>query len=81
MKKYQLFIGGEYVAPETGKTFGSVNPYTGETWADIAGGVNDGLKHSGIGRESGLDAVKEFLQVKSVWIATKSSADNPFIIR
>ena len=27
-----------------------------------------GYKHSGYGRENGLDAIKEFLQVKSVWM-------------
>ena len=27
-----------------------------------------GYKHSGYGRENGIDAIKEFLQVKSVWI-------------
>ena len=38
-------------------------------------------KRSGLGRESGLEAIKEYLQVKSVWIATESSVANPFIIR
>jgi aldehyde dehydrogenase (NAD+) len=40
-----------------------------------------GYKRSGIGRESGLEGIKEFLQVKSVWIATSSVVANPFIIR
>jgi acyl-CoA reductase-like NAD-dependent aldehyde dehydrogenase len=40
-----------------------------------------GYKRSGLGRESGLEAIKEYLQVKSVWIATESSVANPFIIR
>jgi aldehyde dehydrogenase (NAD+) len=40
-----------------------------------------GYKRSGIGRESGLDAIKEYLQVKSVWIATETNANNPFVIR
>jgi acyl-CoA reductase-like NAD-dependent aldehyde dehydrogenase len=29
-----------------------------------------GYKRSGVGRENGIDAIKEYLQVKSVWIAT-----------
>ena len=40
-----------------------------------------GYKRSGQGRESGQDAIKEFLQVKSVWIAQQTSAANPFIMR
>ena len=36
-----------------------------------------GYKHSGYGRENGIDAIKEFLQVKSVWLGTGPVA-NPF---
>ncbi|MEJ8574244.1 aldehyde dehydrogenase [Microbaculum marinum] len=41
-----------------------------------------GMKHSGIGRESGIDAVSEYLEKKSVWISTARDAPaNPFVIR
>ena len=40
-----------------------------------------GYKASGIGRESGKEAIKEFLQTKSVWINTAVDSPNPFIIR
>ena len=40
-----------------------------------------GYKRSGLGRESGQEAIKEFLQVKSVWISHKTTAANPFIMR
>ena len=40
-----------------------------------------GYKRSGQGRESGQEAIKEFLQVKSVWIAQETSPANPFIMR
>ncbi len=40
-----------------------------------------GYKRSGIGRENGIDAIKEYLQVKTVWIATETSAANPFVLR
>lgn len=40
-----------------------------------------GYKRSGQGRESGQESIKEFLQVKSVWIAQQTSAANPFIMR
>lgn len=34
-----------------------------------------GYKHSGYGRENGIDAIKEFLQVKSVWVGLGPVAD------
>ena len=41
-----------------------------------------GMKHSGIGRESGIDAIREYLETKSVWISTaKGAPANPFILR
>ena len=29
MQKYQMYIGGNYVAPASGRWFDSYNPYTG----------------------------------------------------
>ena len=40
-----------------------------------------GFKRSGQGRESGQQSIKEFMQVKSVWIAQKTSDANPFIMQ
>ena len=40
-----------------------------------------GFKRSGQGRESGQQSIKEFMQVKSVWIAQKTSTSNPFIMQ
>ena len=54
-----------------------VNTYRAVSFTSPFGGY----KRSGVGRESGLDAIKEYLQVKSVWIATQSSVANPFILR
>ena len=38
-----------------------------------------GYKNSGIGREGGMDAVKEFLEVKSVWVSSDLDMPDPFI--
>ena len=38
-----------------------------------------GYKRSGLGRESGQEMIKEYLQVKSVWISTAQNVPNPFI--
>jgi len=40
-----------------------------------------GYKRSGIGRESGLEAIKGYMQVKSIWIAQQSNPANPFVMR
>ena len=41
-----------------------------------------GYKRSGIGRESGQEMIKEYLQLKSVWIETSNAdAPNPFVLR
>jgi len=39
-----------------------------------------GYKHSGLGRENGIDAIKEYTQVKSVWIETTGATQDPFNI-
>ncbi|MGH7082027.1 MAG: aldehyde dehydrogenase [Acetobacteraceae bacterium] len=40
-----------------------------------------GYKRSGIGRESGIDMIHEYLQTKSVWIDTGNEVPNPFVMR
>ena len=41
-----------------------------------------GMKHSGIGRESGIDAIKQYLETKSTWISyAEGTPSNPFIMR
>ncbi|MEI9803429.1 MAG: aldehyde dehydrogenase [Pseudolabrys sp.] len=40
-----------------------------------------GYKQSGIGRESGQEMIKEYLQTKSVWISTATEVPNPFVMR
>lgn len=40
-----------------------------------------GYKRSGLGRENGLDAIREYLQVKSVWLNYGAEVPNPFIMR
>ena len=40
-----------------------------------------GYKRSGLGRESGQEMIKEYMQGKSVWLAITSETPNPFILR
>jgi acyl-CoA reductase-like NAD-dependent aldehyde dehydrogenase len=54
-----------------------VNTYRAISYVSPFGGY----KRSGLGRESGQDMIKEYLQVKSVWISTATNVPNPFIQR
>jgi aldehyde dehydrogenase (NAD+) len=54
-----------------------VNNYRATSFTSPFGGFKD----SGIGRESGIDAVREYLETKCVWISTDLDVPNPFIRR
>jgi aldehyde dehydrogenase (NAD+) len=54
-----------------------VNNYRATSFTSPFGGY----KNSGIGRESGVDTVKEYLNTKCVWISTDLDVPNPFIRR
>jgi len=53
-----------------------VNTYRAVSYTSPFGGY----KRSGLGRESGVNAIFDYLQLKSVWIATQTSVRNPFVI-
>lgn len=40
-----------------------------------------GFKNSGLGRESGIEAIREYLDTKSVWINVGAPVGNPFVLR
>jgi acyl-CoA reductase-like NAD-dependent aldehyde dehydrogenase len=54
-----------------------VNNYRATSFTSPFGG----FKGSGIGRESGIDAVKDYLETKCVWISSDLDVPNPFIRR
>jgi (Z)-2-((N-methylformamido)methylene)-5-hydroxybutyrolactone dehydrogenase len=54
-----------------------VNTYRAVSYLSPFGGYKD----SGLGRENGLDAIHEYLQVKSVWINAGAATGNPFVLR
>jgi acyl-CoA reductase-like NAD-dependent aldehyde dehydrogenase len=54
-----------------------INTYRATSYMSPFGGY----KRSGFGRESGLSAIREYLQEKSVWIDTSGETPNPFIPR
>ncbi|HKU71518.1 MAG TPA: aldehyde dehydrogenase [Burkholderiales bacterium] len=54
-----------------------VNTYRAVSYLSPFGGY----KRSGLGRESGQEMIKEYLQTKSVWISTAAEVPNPFVMR
>ena len=54
-----------------------VNTYRAVSYLSPFGGY----KRSGLGRESGQDMIREYLQTKSVWISTAAEVPNPFVMR
>jgi aldehyde dehydrogenase (NAD+) len=40
-----------------------------------------GYKRSGLGRESGQQAIRDWMQTKTVWISTATETPNPFVMR
>lgn len=54
-----------------------VNTYRAVSYLSPFGGY----KRSGIGRESGIDAIREYLHTKSIWIDTSDQTPDPFVMR
>lgn len=54
-----------------------VNTYRAVSYMSPFGGY----KRSGIGRESGIESIREYLQTKSVWIDIVGKTPNPFVMR
>ena len=40
-----------------------------------------GYKRSGLGRESGQEAIRDWMQTKCVWLSTSTEVPNPFVLR
>ena len=51
-----------------------VNTYRQVSVMSPTGGYRD----SGLGRQNGIDAVREYLQVKSIWVNSGAPIPNPY---
>jgi aldehyde dehydrogenase (NAD+) len=39
-----------------------------------------GFKRSGVGSENGMEAIRDYVHTKSVWISTSQEAPDPFAL-
>jgi (Z)-2-((N-methylformamido)methylene)-5-hydroxybutyrolactone dehydrogenase len=54
-----------------------VNTYRAVSYMSPFGGY----KRSGLGRENGMEAIRDYMQTKSVWISSATEVPNPFVMR
>jgi aldehyde dehydrogenase (NAD+) len=54
-----------------------VNTYRTLSYTSPFGGTKD----SGIGREGGIESIRDYVQTKSVWISTRPHRGSPFVMR
>lgn len=54
-----------------------VNTYRAVSYMAPFGGYKD----SGLGRENGMEAIREYMQTKTVWINTGAATASPFVMR
>ncbi len=40
-----------------------------------------GYKESGVGRQNGIDAIREYVQTKSIWVELSEEVQDPFVLR
>ena len=58
----------------------------GTVWVNMYRAVSymapfGGYKQSGLGRENGQEAIREYMQTKTVWLSTSEEVPNPFVMR
>jgi choline dehydrogenase-like flavoprotein len=58
---------------------------TGMVWVNMYRAVSymppfGGVKRSGLGYENGMEAIKDYIQTKSIWISTAEETPDPFVL-
>jgi len=97
IKKHRLYINGQFVAPASGQMMPSVNPYTGEVWAevpdadaaDVAAAVaaaQQAYEHTwrhtaGVARAALMNKLAGLIEAQAERMSTIESTDNGKIVR
>ena len=55
LQTFKLFIGGEHVDAASGETFESTNPYTGQSWAQLADGGPEDVDRAVVSARAAFD--------------------------
>jgi acyl-CoA reductase-like NAD-dependent aldehyde dehydrogenase len=55
VEQFQLYIGGKYVPAAAGGTFESINPYTGDAWAQVPEATTEDVDHAVAAARAALD--------------------------
>ena len=75
----------DLVARDQAVRLGGLAQGQGAIWVNTYRAVSymapfGGYKRSGLGRESGQQAIHEYLQTKSVWLNVAEETPNPFVM-
>jgi aldehyde dehydrogenase (NAD+) len=97
MRSHRLYINGEWVAPNSGETFLSINPYTQEPWAVISQADETDVKRAvdaarstfeqswrhttGLERAGMMNRLADLLEASANDMAVLESTDNGKVIR
>ncbi|MDB5519450.1 MAG: carnitine dehydratase [Tardiphaga sp.] len=97
MRSHRLYINGEWVAPNSGETFLSINPYTQEPWAVISQADEADVKRAvdaarstfeqswrhttGLERAGMMNRLADLLEASANDMAVLESTDNGKVIR
>ncbi|MBT8078566.1 MAG: hypothetical protein KJO31_08300 [Gammaproteobacteria bacterium] len=68
----RLYVNGRYVESESDERFATMNPANGERLAICQQAIA-----AGIGRENGIDSIRHYTQLKSVFVSL-AELENPF---
>jgi (Z)-2-((N-methylformamido)methylene)-5-hydroxybutyrolactone dehydrogenase len=97
LRNYKLYINGEWVAPNSGETFSSYNPFTQKPWATISQGDEVDVRRavaaarhtfeqtwrhtSGLDRARMMNRLADLLEASAGEMALLESTDNGKVIR
>jgi acyl-CoA reductase-like NAD-dependent aldehyde dehydrogenase len=97
LETFQLYVDGKHVEAQSGRTFGTSNPYTGEIWAQVPDGGTDDIdlavaaarraldgpwgKMTGFQRAKLMRRLGELIEENAEWLARMEVRDSGKLYR